>query len=44
MKEEREQFMRVCQAVIRKHYPYLQQRVATAARMYHEFLDRKEKK
>lgn len=40
MKKKREQFMRICQAVIKPHYPYLPQRVAEAAKMYTKFINR----
>tara|TARA_R110002167_G_scaffold217164_1_gene421945 strand:- start:211 stop:342 length:132 start_codon:yes stop_codon:yes gene_type:complete len=42
MKKEREDFMRIAQAQIAKHYPYLTQRVAVAAKMYVKYMNRRD--
>jgi len=39
-----EQFMRIAMARLQKHYRFLPQRVAIAARMYRTFLDRERKR
>ena len=37
----REQFMRIAMARLRRSYPFIPQRIAIAARMYRDWVDRK---